>query len=117
MSQYSYNAVIVEAVDGDSLLMYVDLGFYIWTLVPVRLTGMELRQPNEDPTILRREKQAWEYLQKLAAIDQTVILETHRHEENSVWLADIIIDGKSVNEDLEKLGLLRGSSRGLSLVH
>lgn len=117
MSQYSYHAVIVEAVDGDSLLMYVDLGFYIWTLVPVKLTGLELRQPNEDPMILRREKQAWEYLQRLAGVDQTVILETHKHDDSAVWLADIIIDGRSVNEELERLGLLRGSSRGLSVVH
>lgn len=117
MSQYSYHAVIVEAVDGDSLLMYVDLGFYIWTLVPVRLTGMELRAQSEDPLVMKRERQALEYLQKLAANDETVILETTRNEESGVWLADIIRDGKSVNEDLERLGLLRGSARGLSIVH
>jgi hypothetical protein len=112
---YSYNGRFVEVIDGDTLLLYIDLGFYVWTMAAVRLTGIDL-STESSPIDLAREENAVKWLEKrLADIDQ-VQLDTHKSEDGSIT-CDIILEGRTVNQDLERLGLLRGSARALGLVH
>lgn len=115
MSLYSYKARLAQIIDDDALLVYVDLGFYIWTMVPVRLTGLENDNP-DDPQVQKRQKQAVAYLEQFFADTDTITIETHIHD-NGCWQADIIADGRTVNLHMERLGLLRGSVRALGIVH
>lgn len=110
---YSYNAQLVEIHDGDTLVFYVDLGFYIWTLVPVRLTGIDIASP--DKLDNKRETQALKFLHDKFEGVEFCVIETHRDEEGDIT-ADIIINGKTINQEMERRGLLRGSSK-LQPVH
>lgn len=111
---YSYNVQPVDVLDGDTVVFYVDLGFYIWTLVPVRLTGVDLHMPLTKAEE-KREKEAVKFLKdKFEGIEKCVI-ETHKNDEGDIT-ADVVIDGKTLNLELERRGLLRGSSK-LQPVH
>lgn len=111
---YAYKAQVVDIIDGDTLLVHVDLGFYIWTMLPVRLTGLE-HDPHNALDV-KREDQTVGYLKDLFADEDRVTIETHIHDAG-YWQADIILNGRTVNQDLERLGLLRGTGRRLASVH
>lgn len=112
---YTYKSMIIEVIDGDSLIVAVDLGFYISSMIPVRLTGLDYDKDN--PIEIRREKLACEYLVDLAENSDTFIMSTHRCDKSGVWLAEITHDKMKVNAHMQKLNLLRGTHPNLGLVH
>jgi hypothetical protein len=112
---YSYHARFVEVIDGDTVLLYIDLGFYIWTMAAARLTGIDLAN-DLAPIEIQRENQAVQWLEKKLADADTLIIETQKMPDGGITV-DIIMDGRTVNQDLERLGLLRGSARTLGVVH
>jgi len=111
---YSYNAQIIQIIDGDSLLVYVDLGFYTFTMAVVRLTGISLKTPS-DTEEEKRETKAVNFLIDKFKAENQVIIETEMLED--CIRADIIFDGKTVNVEMEKRRLLRGVIPGLSVIH
>ena len=113
--QYSYKCRFVEVVDGDTLLLYIDLGFYIWTMAAVRLTGIDMP---EHPTKadLKREEQACKFMEKRFTDSDFGVIETHQNEEGQIT-ADVVHEGKTINIELERRGLLRGSERLKGIAH
>lgn len=112
---YVYKSMIIEIIDGDSLVMAVDLGFYISTMIPVRLTGLDYDKNN--PIEVRREKQACDYLVDFAENSDTLIMSTTRCDKSGIWLAEITHETLKVNEHMQKLNLLRGAGPSLGIVH
>jgi hypothetical protein len=111
---YSYYAQVVQIIDGDSILCYVDLGFYTYTMVVLRLTGIELKTPS-DTEEEKREKKAVNFLADKFKADNHIIVETEALEH--CIRADIIFDGKTVNDEMEKKRLLRGTIPDLAVIH
>jgi hypothetical protein len=112
---YSYNARFVEVIDGDTVLLYIDLGFYIWTMAGARLTGIDLLQ-DLSPIEIQREKQAVQWLEKRLADTEVLQIDTHKMPDGGITV-DIISDGVTVNLEMERQGLLRGSVKLLGIVH
>lgn len=109
----TYSAKLVEIIDGDTLLVYIDLGFYVYTMAAIRLTGIDL---DTDPTSVKREEQAVKWMEKFFENVDDLALETYKDEEGTLT-ADIIVNGVTVNQEMERRGLLRGSVRFLGPVH
>lgn len=110
-----YRARCVEIIDGDTLLLWIDLGFYVWTLAAVRLTGLDVPQ-DPTPFDLKREEKAKLWLEQRLANSETLDIHTTTDDDTGVVTADIIDGDRSVNLEMEKLGLCRGQKR-LGVVH
>ena len=110
-----YRARCVEIIDGDTVLFWIDLGFYVWTMAAVRLTGLDLEQ-DPSPFDLKREEKAKIWLDQRLANSSVLDIHCTIDDETSIVTADIFDEGVSVNLEMQKLGLQRGQKR-LGVVH
>ena len=113
---HEYKAQFLQTIDDDTVLLYVDLGFYIWTMVALRISGLDMPQ---DPTpfeVKRAEKAVVWLDNKLDGTSHFPIKTKQR--PCGTLTADIMIGDYNVNLELERLGLMRGSSaKPLGLAH
>jgi micrococcal nuclease len=57
-----YRGKVVRVIDGDTIVVDVDLGFYIWTRIHLRLAGIdtpELRSKDPDEKLRAQEAKAF----------------------------------------------------------
>lgn len=47
---YIYNASLIRIVDGDTIEAMVDLGFFTWKKVTIRLYGIDTPETRTRPT-------------------------------------------------------------------
>jgi micrococcal nuclease len=99
--QYIYNAKIINVVDGDTVDVIVDLGFYISFSQRLRLKDIdtsELNSPDQGERIKAQAAKAW----MLVHLNKNVIIETKKKDKYGRFLADIYIEGveKSLNTQL-----------------
>lgn len=101
---YDYRAIITGVYDGDSVTADIDLGFRVWA------KGMKLRLLNIDAPEIRGEARpegltSRDWLRE-RVLGKTVIVRTHKDktEKYGRWLAEIILDNISINNEMVKLG-------------
>lgn len=104
---YAYKARLVEVIDGDTLLVDLDLGFHIWTRQILRLTGLDLGEHTTTEEN-RREKEAQAFLERKLG-DCDFVVETFSLDHCGDYLCDIVLDGRTLNDIVGDLGLSRGS--------
>jgi len=99
---YTYEAELVEVVDGDTFDFRVDLGFDITKKLRVRLLGVdtaEIHGVKEESEEFKRGKRHMEFAsEKLSAADE-IFLKTHKTGKYGRYLAEVKID----DEDLTNL--------------
>lgn len=99
---YTYQAEVVRIIDGDSIVLKVDMGFRMTTTQSFRLYGIdtpELRSRDEGERAKAQVAKA--RLIDLCPIGSIVWLVTYKADKYGRWLADIIIrDDRKVNEIL-----------------
>jgi 5'-nucleotidase len=106
---YNYNATVGKVIDGDSVILLVDVGFRLSIEMNIRLTGInapELNSVDDKERFVAR--QAKEYLQSLLAPGSKVTIKTSkpRKDKFGKWQAEIVNNfGVNVGEALvaEKL--------------
>ena len=101
---YTYNAVVTDVYDGDSITLLVDLGFEVRFRIKVRLSGIntpEIRGSSRPEGLIARD-----YLRDLI-LNKTVIFKSLRDKKGKYgrYLGVIYIDGFNVNKKLLDLGL------------
>lgn len=112
---HEYRAQFLQAIDDDTVLLYVDLGFYIWTMVALRLTGLDMPQ-NPSPFEVKRAEKAVIWLEnKLEGVGH-IHIKTSQLPDGTLT-ADIMLENRCVNLELEHLGLARGTAKPLGLAH
>lgn len=103
---YTYNAKIIRVVDGDTVVLDIDLGFHTWKRGEhVRLLGIdtpEIRGVSDEEKVRGRAAKAFvEDLVEQCAYDCQVVVETKTpRDKYGRYLANIIFvqaDGKTVN--------------------
>jgi micrococcal nuclease len=103
---YTYRAEVVNVVDGDTIDVHIDLGFYVWIRFQrIHLYGIAAPEPTEAASAA-----ATEHLKGL--IDgKTVILKSLRGEDPpdrrgsfNNWEGLVWLDGKSINDAMVKSG-------------
>ncbi len=106
---FSYNASLVKVIDGDSVILQVDLGFNILTTQTFQLAGLdapELIGANaRDAKLVKKEVTEW-----LRAADRITVQLTGGTTGSGRWYARINVcdeEGKGfcVNDELLSRGL------------
>lgn len=91
---YTYEASIIEIIDGDTLKVAIDLGFGINIVQKLRLRGLDA------PELVSKEGvEAKEFLKQLLA-SGPVLVRTSRSDKYDRYLADVFVGAKYVNQEL-----------------
>lgn len=102
---YEYKATVKRIIDGDSLVLDIDLGFYMFmNETKIRLYGLDTPEMNsEDPLLRLQAVLATRYLFDNLKIGEKVTIKTvlDKREKYGRLLATIITnDGLNINEGL-----------------
>jgi micrococcal nuclease len=103
---YTYRAEVVKVVDGDTIDVHIDLGFYVWIRYQrIHLFGIEAPAPSEAASAA-----ATAHLESLIG-GKTVILKSLRGEDPpdregsfNNWEGLVWLDGKSINDAMVESG-------------
>ena len=110
---YRYRAELDRVVDGDTLDVLIDLGFYIRIKERIRLEGMdtpEIYGVPQDSEEYRRGMEAKEYVERrLNENGNQMIIETRKMGKWRRWLAKVYLPDtrRTLNEELVEKGLAR----------
>lgn len=94
---YLYQAKILKVVDGDTLILLIDLGFDVKKEQRVRLTQIdapELKTPDG--------QEAFEYLLNIAANLDEIVIKTHKIDMYGRFLGDIFYNPDEENKNFSK---------------
>ena len=102
---YEYKATVKRIIDGDSLILDIDLGFYMFmNETKIRLYGLDTPEmTSEDPLLRLQAIMATRYLFDNLKVGEKVIIKTvlDKREKYGRLLATIITkDGLNINEGL-----------------
>ena len=102
---YEYKATVKRIIDGDSLVLDIDLGFYMFmNETKIRLYGLDTPEMNsEDPLLRLQAIMAIRYLYDNLQVGEKVTIKTvlDKREKYGRLLATIITnDGLNINEGL-----------------
>ena len=101
---WHFTATAVRAVDGDTLRVMIDQGFYDYTIVDLRLLGMNA------PEVVGEEKVAglasrdalWRFVE-----GKTLYVESYKGQRSFArWLADVYVDDGTGTGNLLDVGTL-----------
>jgi len=93
---YQYRASFVRVIDGDTAVLDVDLGFYIWMKeIHFRFAGIDA--PEKD------DKQGWQaatdYVQAFFDANPVVTINVYDQDKYGRWLVEILeADGTTLNK-------------------
>lgn len=92
-----YDAVVVRVVDGDTVVLRVDVGFHIYTEVVCRLRGVYA--PEMDSLV---GKDCRDKLVEMLPSSTSCVVKTYKTERYGRWLAEVWTDDLFVNEDIKQ---------------
>ena len=110
-SLYTYRAEVVRVIDGDTIVINLDLGLSIWSKnLTVRLYGInspEIRGA-ERPEGLKSK----EWLVKTLSTTPTIIVKTYKDKNDKYGrlLADIYIGDRYINDEIVEEGFAKLAS-------
>jgi micrococcal nuclease len=101
---YTYQATVLDVIDGDTIRCDVDLGLDVAIKMTVRLLGVntpELSGPDRDRALKAKA------FVKEAVQGNLVVIKTvkDRKEKYGRYLAEVFVGERSVNQDLLAHGL------------
>ncbi|RLG24025.1 hypothetical protein DRN76_04585 [Methanosarcinales archaeon] len=108
---YRYRAKLGRVVDGDTMDVVIDLGFYVELRERVRLAGIntpEIYRVTKDSEEYKKGMEAKEYVEKrLNENGNELIIETKKRGKWRRWLATIYLNdsSKTLNEELVEKGM------------
>jgi endonuclease YncB( thermonuclease family) len=119
---FVYKAHVKEVIDGDTLLVYIDLGFQTWSEQRLRLRGIDVSEP-DDPKKKNREqsKKAIKYISDRLLKAPFIVIKTYKTDRYGRYIADIFYHptitqkdtmatmGFFLNEELVQEGLARST--------
>lgn len=109
MITYTYNALITNVVDGDTIDATLDLGFNVNVNMRFRLNGIDTPELHSKDIKLREKAQAAKKFLVDQILNKNVTIKSTKADKYGRWLADIQldIDAASINEQLITLGLAK----------
>ena len=99
--EYRYKAAIDRWVDGDTVDLYVDLGFHMYQKTRFRLYGIDTPERGNV-----NWGEATDHAELMAPVGTDVIIEVYKAADKyGRWLVNIFVDDVSVNQSLVAAGL------------
>lgn len=106
---YTYRAEVVDVIDGDTIDVHIDLGFYVWIRYQ-RIHLFGIAAPETTGASEQAGIAATEHLKSL--IDgKTIILKSIRGEDSPArqgsfgnWEGIVYLEGKSINDAMVESG-------------
>lgn len=104
---YTYNAKIINIVDGDTVDAEIDLGFKLYTVHRLRLIDIDTEEMNDpNPSLKQLARTAKQYMID-NLLGKNVKINTYKSDSFGRYLAEIYIDKFNVNDYLLESGLAR----------
>jgi len=97
--RYIYSAIITRVIDGDTVVLDIDLGMGAWMHeVHCRLGGIDA--PEIRGNERRHGLMAMEYLISISGFNGSVIIKTHRDKTGKYgrYIVDLWHDGTNLNQ-------------------
>ncbi|MDD3375248.1 MAG: thermonuclease family protein [Candidatus Omnitrophica bacterium] len=82
---YTYQATVTRVIDGDTIILNIDLGFDSWIEQKLRLRGIDTPEISSVSGIAAKE-----YVKKICAKVDFVICKTYKEDKYGRYLADIL---------------------------
>jgi micrococcal nuclease len=99
--QYRYKARVDKWVDGDTVDLYVDLGFYHFVKTRFRLYGIDTPERGHELW-----SKASDFSKLMAPVGTDVLIEVYKDADKyGRWLVDIHVGEETVNSALVAAGL------------
>ena len=108
---YRYRAKLGRVVDGDTMDVVIDLGFYVELRERVRLAGIdtpEIYRVKKDSEEYKKGMEAKEYVERrLNENENEMVIETEKRGKWRRWLATVHLSdsSKTLNDELVENGL------------
>ena len=100
---YTYFTKIEKVIDGDTVDVFIDLGFKVWRSERIRLVGVDTAEKNTP-----YGKATKEYLTQLLA-GKIVKLEVFKPDKYGRYLGKIYINSEiSINDQMVSTGMAKG---------
>jgi endonuclease YncB( thermonuclease family) len=98
---YTYEAEVERVVDGDTLVVRLDLGFDVLKRERVRLRGLDAPEIKTD-----QGQKAKRFVERKLKGDPKVVLRTYWHDKYGRYVADVFLKGDQIDkDDAVKVGL------------
>jgi micrococcal nuclease len=99
---YEYNAEVVRIIDGDTLVLDLDLGFHIRTRITARLLGVDTAETHgvsHDSAEYRAGKVQEQFVREWLSEAERLSVRTNKQGKYGRWLTDIFnSDGECLND-------------------
>lgn len=105
---YTYRAEVLDWVDGDTLVVEIDLGFYVKRTERLRLMRIDTPEMRDDtPFQIRKAKHARMVAKRFCPVGSTVMVETfkNRRDKYARYLAEVSFEGQNVSDYLLREGV------------
>jgi micrococcal nuclease len=98
-TDYIYNAKIINVVDGDTIDLDIDLGFYSHTMQRIRLSGLDTKELNsKDEAERELAKTAKAFVEQFNGREATI--KSFKQDKYGRFLGEVFVDGVSINAEL-----------------
>ena len=98
---YTYAAEVVDVIDGDTIDVHVNLGFYVWIRFQrIKLAGIDA--PDEGDAAAAAKGHLEDLIGGKTVILQSIHGDDDPARRNSFgnWLGNVWLDGKSINDEM-----------------
>jgi len=105
---YVYQAEVLDWVDGDTVLVEIDLGFYVKRTERLRLARIDTPEMrDETPFQVRKAKHARMVAKKFCPVGSTVTVETFKYKRDMYarYLAEVSFKGQNLSDYLLERGV------------
>jgi len=92
---YTYQATVTRVIDGDTLVLNIDLGFNSWIEQKIRLRGIDAPELSCTEGVAAKN-----YVKKICEKIKFVVCKTYKQEKYGRYLADIFYSFKEKNPEL-----------------
>jgi micrococcal nuclease len=114
MSLYTYKAEILNVVDGDTVDVRIDLGLRVYHVTRLRLNGINAPELHSKikAEVVRAKASRDRLIELINGKTVTVQTFKDRTEKYGRYLAEITLDGTSINQQMITEGLAVSYSGG-----
>lgn len=107
---YEYKAEVLEWIDGDTVRVRVDLGFFCEKTEKIRLARINAFEMNGDSGYkLRMARSARYQAERLCPVGSIAVIQTSKSKRDMYarYIGEIKFGGKNISDELLKLGVVK----------